>query len=190
MDLQTLFYRAPEILFGDQHYGVAIDVWSVGLVLAELAACRFHRGATAAAQAQATPLSHAQLLCRFFGRPPVTNLRTPPAPPDAGLGRPQWPRATLESLGLSGRHMLEGCLAWSGSARWCARAALDSHFLTPARFVLGGTTGEQDCCHMFGGGLPGGVCLCVFRVAPPESASGGQQIGSRNEAHKPGQNMG
>lgn len=30
------YYRAPELIFGAQHYTVAIDVWSAGCVLAEL----------------------------------------------------------------------------------------------------------------------------------------------------------
>eukprot|EP00038_Savillea_parva_P010800 m.192871 g.192871 ORF g.192871 m.192871 type:complete len:400 (+) comp18763_c0_seq1:214-1413(+) len=32
----TLWYRAPEVLFGDLSYGVAVDVWAVGCVLGEL----------------------------------------------------------------------------------------------------------------------------------------------------------
>jgi serine/threonine protein kinase len=32
----TLWYRAPEVLFGDTGYGIAVDVWAVGCVLGEL----------------------------------------------------------------------------------------------------------------------------------------------------------
>ncbi|KAA8528009.1 hypothetical protein F0562_035122 [Nyssa sinensis] len=32
----TLWYRAPELLFGATQYGVAIDLWSAGCILAEL----------------------------------------------------------------------------------------------------------------------------------------------------------
>ena len=32
----TLWYRAPELLFGCQHYGGAVDVWAVGCLWAEL----------------------------------------------------------------------------------------------------------------------------------------------------------
>ena len=149
------------MLFGDQHYGAAIDCWSAGLVLAELAGCRFHR--SAASLAEATPLAHAKMLCRFFGLPPVTNLRTKPQEFDAAQGTPQWPPATLASLGQTGRHLLDGCLTWSASARWCARAALDSPFLTPERFVLGGRTADavQASCSTSGGGPQSGVCSCA-----------------------------
>lgn len=32
----TRWYRAPEVLLGDSHYDFAIDIWSVGCILAEL----------------------------------------------------------------------------------------------------------------------------------------------------------
>ncbi|MBA0647122.1 hypothetical protein Goklo_015031 [Gossypium klotzschianum] len=32
----TLWYRAPELLLGDTEYGIAIDLWSTGCILAEL----------------------------------------------------------------------------------------------------------------------------------------------------------
>lgn len=32
----TLWYRAPELLLGATDYGVAIDLWSVGCIIAEL----------------------------------------------------------------------------------------------------------------------------------------------------------
>lgn len=32
----TRWYRAPELLFGARHYGVGVDMWAVGCILAEL----------------------------------------------------------------------------------------------------------------------------------------------------------
>ena len=32
----TLYYRAPEIFFGELYYGNKIDIWSIGCVFAEL----------------------------------------------------------------------------------------------------------------------------------------------------------
>jgi serine/threonine protein kinase len=32
----TRWYRAPEILLGSRSYGKAVDVWSIGCVLAEM----------------------------------------------------------------------------------------------------------------------------------------------------------
>lgn len=34
--ISTRYYRAPELLFGNQYYGVEIDLWAAGCVLAEL----------------------------------------------------------------------------------------------------------------------------------------------------------
>ena len=36
LEVVTQFYRAPELLAGCRHYNTAIDMWSVGCVLAEL----------------------------------------------------------------------------------------------------------------------------------------------------------
>ncbi len=32
----TLWYRPPEILLNDRHYGKAVDLWGVGCIMAEL----------------------------------------------------------------------------------------------------------------------------------------------------------
>ena len=155
IDLQTVFYRAPEILFGNQDYDGKIDCWSAGMVLAEVTGCRFHR--TVANAADTKPLAHANRLCRFFRRPPVTNLRAPPAAPDAAQDGPQWPRATWEALGQNGMLVLDGCLHWSAADRWSARAALESPFFTPEGFAVGGTTGDgkQDGVAAASGGGEG-----------------------------------
>jgi cyclin-dependent kinase 3 len=36
-EVVTLWYRAPEILLGEKHYTPAVDMWSVGCIMAELA---------------------------------------------------------------------------------------------------------------------------------------------------------
>jgi len=36
----TLWYRAPELLFGEQTYSTSVDTWSIGCVFAELVNCR------------------------------------------------------------------------------------------------------------------------------------------------------
>lgn len=34
--ISTRYYRAPELLYGNQYYGIEIDLWAAGCVLAEL----------------------------------------------------------------------------------------------------------------------------------------------------------
>ena len=36
----TIWYRAPELLLGAKHYNMAVDVWAVGCVVAEMASLR------------------------------------------------------------------------------------------------------------------------------------------------------
>jgi serine/threonine protein kinase len=38
-DLVTLWYRPPEILYGDPNYTSAVDLWSLGCVVAEMLTC-------------------------------------------------------------------------------------------------------------------------------------------------------
>ena len=35
-EVVTQYYRAPEILMGATHYGMGVDMWSVGCIFAEL----------------------------------------------------------------------------------------------------------------------------------------------------------
>lgn len=39
-EVQTLWYRAPEVMLGDLQYGAVIDEWSVGAILAEFFKCK------------------------------------------------------------------------------------------------------------------------------------------------------
>ena len=34
--ISTRYYRAPELLYGNAYYGIEIDLWAAGCVLAEL----------------------------------------------------------------------------------------------------------------------------------------------------------
>uniref|UniRef100_A0A0N5AWQ9 Protein kinase domain-containing protein n=1 Tax=Syphacia muris TaxID=451379 RepID=A0A0N5AWQ9_9BILA len=36
-EIVTLWYRAPEILLGSRRYGMAVDIWSIGCIFAEMA---------------------------------------------------------------------------------------------------------------------------------------------------------
>lgn len=36
LNVGTLCYRAPEVIFGSPYYGPAIDIWGIGCIIAEL----------------------------------------------------------------------------------------------------------------------------------------------------------
>ncbi|KAI0194014.1 kinase-like domain-containing protein [Xylaria flabelliformis] len=62
----TRWYRPPELLFGAQHYSGAVDVWSVGLVLAELVI----RTPYIAGNSE---IHQIQLICQAVGTPTEDN---------------------------------------------------------------------------------------------------------------------
>ncbi|KAI1754390.1 Pkinase-domain-containing protein [Xylaria castorea] len=62
----TRWYRPPELLFGAQHYSGAVDVWSVGLVLAELVI----RTPYIAGNSE---IHQVQLICQAVGTPTEEN---------------------------------------------------------------------------------------------------------------------
>ena len=35
-EIQTLWYRAPEVLLGQKQYSLGVDIWAVGCIFAEL----------------------------------------------------------------------------------------------------------------------------------------------------------
>nr|XP_027200414.1 G2-specific protein kinase nimA-like [Dermatophagoides pteronyssinus] len=70
-EVQTMWYRAPEILLGDDRYGMLVDDWSVGCVIAEM----------------------------FRFRVSVSNKRVEPDPIFPGRGDVHTLMLVLESLG-------------------------------------------------------------------------------------------
>ncbi|KAK8067191.1 CMGC/CDK/CDK7 protein kinase [Apiospora hydei] len=62
----TRWYRPPELLFGARHYSAAVDVWSVGLVFAELVM-------RAPYLAGNTELEQIELICKGVGTPTEEN---------------------------------------------------------------------------------------------------------------------
>lgn len=34
-EIATLWYRAPELMLGDDNYGTGVDIWAVGCIMAE-----------------------------------------------------------------------------------------------------------------------------------------------------------
>lgn len=41
-EVQTLWYRAPEVILGDEEYGAIVDDWSIGCVMAELFRLKYY----------------------------------------------------------------------------------------------------------------------------------------------------
>ncbi|CAE7361555.1 CDC28 [Symbiodinium natans] len=130
-EVVTLWYRPPEILLGQEQYGTAADIWSMGCVLAEMAT----------AQALFPGDSEIHTIFKIFhilGTPTeevwpgVTSLV------DFKESFPRWRgtgfaevRARAPSFGEDGIDLLRQCLRYEPSMRTSARRALSHTYLVP-----------------------------------------------------------
>ena len=123
----TIWYRAPELLLGTKYYTPAVDIWSAGLILAELLL-------SAPCLTGETPLEQLSLIVKLLGSPTPEDIAALTA-----MGCPElvrWRRETssgrvdnverrfhtdtsVETVGF-----LRGILKWDPGARWTAAEAL------------------------------------------------------------------
>ena len=93
-EITTLWYRAPELIFGSRTFSYKIDMWSAGLVMLDLSGQTWHRLGK-------TPQDVAQGLASHLGTPSTppswvnagTAVRRPPLTFTAGCIRQPWPAA-------------------------------------------------------------------------------------------------
>lgn len=124
----TIWYRSPEILLGTKYYNPSLDLWSAGLVLAELLQ-------SAPCLTGETPLEQLSLIIKLLGSPTSDDLIALSA-----MGCPELIRWRREGLS-SGRAdnldrrflantspetvtFLRGLLKWNPHTRWTAGEAL------------------------------------------------------------------
>lgn len=124
----TIWYRAPELLLGTKYYTLSVDIWSAGLVLAEML---FSNPCLTGE----TPLDQLSLIVKLLGSPSADDLAAL-----SEMGCPElikWQRESLPTgradnlkrRFLAGTSMetvnfLKGLLKWDPRARWTASAAL------------------------------------------------------------------
>ncbi|KAJ6369349.1 hypothetical protein OIU78_001669 [Salix suchowensis] len=99
-EIVTLWYRAPEVLLGSTHYSIAIDMWSVGCIFAEMSR----------RQALFPGDSEFQQLLHIFRWEPHNLARAVP------------------SLGPQGVDLLSKMLKYDPAERISAKAAMDHPF--------------------------------------------------------------
>ena len=124
----TIWYRAPELLLGTKYYTPSVDLWSAGLVLAELLL-------SSPCLTGDTPIEQLSLIVKLLGSPTSGDLSA-----FSAMGCPELIKWRRESLS-SGRadnierkflaetstetvNFLQGFLKWDPSARWTAAEAL------------------------------------------------------------------
>lgn len=121
----TIWYRPPELLFGAPFYSAAVDIWSVGVMFAEL----INRAALLPGQ---TEMEEISLICKVIGTPTednwpgVTSLphyavpddKTPVTPREVYMQR-------FGSVGAEGVDLLMRMLALDPRKRVTAREMLE-----------------------------------------------------------------
>ncbi|KAL3617587.1 hypothetical protein CASFOL_037908 [Castilleja foliolosa] len=123
----TLWYRPPELLLGATYYGVGVDLWSAGCILAELLAGKpILRGRTEVEQ-----LHKIFKLCGS----PTDEYWKKSRLPNATLYKPQQPyrrciAETYKDFPSTALALIETLLAVDPEARGTATSALNSDFFT------------------------------------------------------------
>ncbi|KAK8582754.1 hypothetical protein V6N13_069523 [Hibiscus sabdariffa] len=123
----TLWYRPPELLLGSTNYGVAVDLWSSGCILAEL----FTGKPIMAGRTEVEQLHKIFKLC---GSPSEDYWKRSKLP-HATIFKPQHPYKrcvpeTFKDFPVSALTLLEVLLAIEPECRGTASSALQSEFFT------------------------------------------------------------
>jgi len=130
-EVVTLWYRAPEVLLGSRHYSTAIDMWSVGCILAEMAM-------------QGAPLFPGDSeidqifkIFRIMGTPNEEVWPSVSSLPDYKPTFPQWSRQDIarivSTLDEAGIDMLKRTLTYDSAKRISAKRALSHPYLADYR---------------------------------------------------------
>lgn len=148
-DVQTLWYRAPEVQFGDLNFDYKVDIWSLGTVLAEMAGETYHMVQADENIEDGSATVYREALLQQFGMPEAScrvgwTLWGSDA---AGGERKLWPPSVRKLLGCMGELLLDALLDWDPKLRPTARGATEHTYFYPCRFGLGGCTASQPSFH-------------------------------------------
>jgi hypothetical protein len=116
VDIQTIWYRAPEVCRKKREFGTAIDMWSLGCIMAELCGQTFH---------QLRNMSHQQMLTQYAKDWACIEA----------MGRAPWPAVVRVKIGTVGEYLLDALLSVEATSRPSAREAVGHQFLHPTRMV-------------------------------------------------------
>ncbi|XP_062211269.1 probable serine/threonine-protein kinase At1g54610 [Phragmites australis] len=123
----TLWYRPPELLLGATDYGVGVDLWSAGCILAELLSGR-------PIMPGRTEVEQLHKIFKLCGSPTEEYWKKSKLP-HTTIFKPQQPykrriRETFKDFPQSALQLIETLLAIDPADRLTATSALKSHFFT------------------------------------------------------------
>ena len=137
LQLQTLGFRAPEVVFGDKGFSRPVDAWSLGIVLCLTAGVLNPNLCSLGGNSE---VGYMMFLVQWLGTP--TGFEHLPHWPKRG--RPNiaaakpWPEPALRALGPRGVDFLGRLLRYSPAERLTMDDAVRADYLFPERFPLGG----------------------------------------------------
>ncbi|KAK9152771.1 hypothetical protein Sjap_000251 [Stephania japonica] len=123
----TLWYRPPELLLGATHYGIAVDLWSTGCILAELYAGK-------PIMPGRTEVEQLHKIFKLCGSPSEEYWRKSRLP-HATIFKPQQPyrrvvAETFKEFPAAALGLMESLLSIDPADRGSAASALKSEFFT------------------------------------------------------------
>ena len=134
IEVSTLPYRAPELLFGISNYNVGIDVWSLGIVMIEAAQGQFlFRHLTEEHQYRRHFREHGDTsgyLDSLKASPHGTEKDWKPHKGDL------IPDTVVDFLGAAGGQLLEGALRLDPAVRLSAKEALATPYFSSGMLLL------------------------------------------------------
>ena len=137
-NITTVSYRAPEVLYRAAVLTPSIDVWSLGIVLAEMAGSPITLNVR-------DPKLLGDSWAAVLGSPvpdATDNWQAFEAPAEARQLR-FWPTSTKATLGMDGQELVGHMLQYSSRRRITVQAALNHVFFTPDVFPLCGVLASR-----------------------------------------------
>ncbi|CAL9037752.1 unnamed protein product [Musa banksii] len=128
----TLWYRPPELLLGATEYGVTVDMWSTGCIIAELLAGR-------PIMPGKTEVEQLHKIFKLCGSPSEEFWRTSKLPHGTSFKRqqpyPRCVRETFKDFPSSALALVDRLLSIDPAIRGTAASALHSEFFTTKPFA-------------------------------------------------------
>ena len=125
MEVVTLWYRAPEILLGQRQYACPVDIWSIGVIFAEMANRR-------PLWPGDSEIDELYKIFRTLGTPTEQTWPGVTRLPDYKQTFPKWPARPLSqrvpTLDAAGVDLLRQTLIYEPSGRITAKTSMDHEY--------------------------------------------------------------